>query len=115
MFDLWSKKIKIDEKSYKNILIFHIEYVMVKNLNSITINSVNPLYIVINKINDTLKKVMEKDSLKGYEELWKKIRDLIKSIINNSDNYDDKYMKIKFRWRFTSKENARTLQHGNNC
>ena len=40
---------------------------------------------------------MEKDSLKGYEELWKKIRDLIKSIINNSDNYDDKYMKIKFR------------------
>ena len=56
MFDLWSKKIKIDEKSYKNILIFHIEYVMVKNLNSITINSVNPLYIVINKINWYIEK-----------------------------------------------------------
>ena len=56
MFDLWSKKIKIDEKSYKNILIFHIEYVMVKNLNSITIDSVNPLYIVINKINWYIEK-----------------------------------------------------------
>ena len=56
MFDLWSKKIKIDEKSYKNILIFHIEYVIVKNLNSITINSVNPLYIVINKINWYIEK-----------------------------------------------------------
>ena len=56
MFDLWSKKIKIDEKSYKNILISHIEYVMIKNLNSITINSVNPLYIVINKINWYIEK-----------------------------------------------------------
>ena len=25
-----------------------------------------------------------------------KIKDLIKSITNNSDNYDEKYMKIKF-------------------
>ena len=32
------------------------------------------------------------------EELWSKIRDLISSIIstNNSDDYDQKYMKIKF-------------------
>ena len=31
-----------------------------------------------------------------YEEQWNKIRGLIKSKINNSDNYDEKYMKIKF-------------------
>ena len=28
--------------------------------------------------------------------MWSKIRDLIRSITNNSDDYDEKYMKIKF-------------------
>ena len=37
-----------------------------------------------------------KDTLKKHEELWNKIRDLIRSITNNSSNYDKKYMKIKF-------------------
>ena len=32
-----------------------------------------------------------------FEELWNKIRDLIKSIFINSDNYVEKYMKIKPR------------------
>ena len=36
-----------------------------------------------------------KDIPKKYEELWTKIRDLIRSKTNNSDNYDEKYMKIK--------------------
>ena len=31
---------------------------------------------------------------KKYEELWIKIRDLIRSITEKSDNYDEKYMKI---------------------
>ena len=31
-----------------------------------------------------------------YEELWSKIRDLIRSITKNSDDYDEKYVKIKF-------------------
>ena len=30
------------------------------------------------------------------EELWNKIREITKSITNNSDNYHEKYMKIKF-------------------
>ena len=37
-----------------------------------------------------------KEKLKRYEELWSKIRDLIRSIAKNSDDYDEKYMKIKF-------------------
>ena len=37
-----------------------------------------------------------KDTLKKYEELWNKIKDLIKSITNNSGSYDEKYMKINF-------------------
>ena len=31
-----------------------------------------------------------------YEELRIKIKDLIRSITKNSDDYDEKYMKIKF-------------------
>ena len=37
-----------------------------------------------------------KEKIKKYEELWSKIRDLIRSITKNSDDYDEKYMKIKF-------------------
>ena len=37
-----------------------------------------------------------KEIIKKYEELWSKIRDLIRSIIKISDDYDEKYMKIKF-------------------
>ena len=37
-----------------------------------------------------------KRNLKKYGELWSKIIDLIRSIIKNSDNYDKRYMKIKF-------------------
>ena len=37
-----------------------------------------------------------KEKIKNYEELWIKPRDLIRSIIKNSDDYDEKYMKIKF-------------------
>ena len=33
---------------------------------------------------------------KKYEELWSKVRDLIRSITKNLDDYDEKYMKIKF-------------------
>ena len=31
-----------------------------------------------------------------YEELWSKIRDLTRSMTKKSDDYDEKYMKIKF-------------------
>ena len=56
----------------------------------------------------TLKKAMEnkyfklvptdksKVTLKKHEELGNKIRYLIRSKTNNSDNYDEKNMRIKF-------------------
>ena len=37
-----------------------------------------------------------KEITKKYEELWSKIKDLISSITNNLDDYDEKYLKIKF-------------------
>ena len=41
--------IKTDEKSYKNILIYYIGYVIIKEY--VKINSVNPLYLMFNKMN----------------------------------------------------------------
>ena len=37
-----------------------------------------------------------KEKIKKYEELWSEIRDLIRLITKNSDDYYEKYMKIKF-------------------
>ena len=68
------------------------------------IDSVNPLYLTFNKVNGYLKEINEnkyltlvasnesKEKIKIYEELWSNIRDLIRSITRNSDDYDEKYM-----------------------
>ena len=37
-----------------------------------------------------------KEIIKEYDELWIKIRNSIRLITKNSDDYDEKYMKIKF-------------------
>ena len=34
--------------------------------------------------------------MKEYEEFWSKIGDLIRLITKSTDDYDEKYMKIKF-------------------
>ena len=75
------------------------------------INSVNPLYLIVfnNVITDgyfeeinkskylTLVPTNEtKEKIKKYEELWSKIRYLIRSRTKNSEDYDENYMKIKF-------------------
>ena len=74
-------KIKIDEKSYKNILIYYIGYATVKDLIYVKINSANPLYFVTNKVtgyfeeinkNNYLTLVLNyenKEKIKKYEEL----------------------------------------------
>ena len=37
-----------------------------------------------------------KENIKKYEKLWSKIRNLIRLMTENSDGYDENYMKIKF-------------------
>ena len=48
-FDL--NNIKIDEKSYKNILIYYIGYVTIKEYIKICGNSGNPLYLIFRYVN----------------------------------------------------------------
>ena len=102
-----SNKIKIYEKSHKNILIYYAGYLVVKSLSYIKINSVNLSYSIISKINGYIEESNEnkylilvltderKDTPNNYEKLWNKIRDFIISTTNKPENYDEKYMKIK--------------------
>ena len=46
-----SNNTEIDKKSYKNILIYYIGYVTIKDSKSIKIYSANPLYFIFNKVN----------------------------------------------------------------
>ena len=50
-------KIKIVEKSYKNILICYIGYVTIKNPKYVKINSVNPLHFTISKVNGDFEEI----------------------------------------------------------
>ena len=100
--------IKIDEKPYKIIFIYYIGYVMIEDSKYVNINSVNPSYLIFNKENDyfeeingskylTLNPTKEsKEKIKKYKELWSKIKDLIRSITKNSNDYDEKYNAINF-------------------
>ena len=49
--DFDPNNIKIDEKSYKNIPIYYTAYVTIKDSKHVKINSVNPLDLMLNKIN----------------------------------------------------------------
>ena len=41
-----SNNIKIDEKSYKNTVIYYVGYVAIKDSKYLKIYSVNPLYLI---------------------------------------------------------------------
>ena len=86
-------KIKIDENSYKNILIYYIGYGKIKNSKYVKMNG---HFEEINK-----KKYLtlvhtnkRKGITKKYEELWSKISDLIHSITKNSDDYDENPIRM---------------------
>ena len=79
-----------------------------KDLKYVKINSVNLLYLSFSKVNVYFEEINKikyltlvptnenKEKIKKYEELWIKTRDLIRPITKNSDEYDEKYMTIKF-------------------
>ena len=47
--------IKIDKKSYKNIGIYYIGCITMKDFKHVNIHSVNPLYIIINEVDGSIE------------------------------------------------------------
>ena len=72
---------------------------MIKVSKYVKINRVNLLYIIINKVNEYFEEINKskyltlvptnecKEKINKYEELRSKIRDLIRSITKDSDDY----------------------------
>ena len=102
-----ARLLKLDKKSYKDIGIYNVGYVMKKKIaDCMNINSVNPLYLDITHANGYIEeKGMDKylvfDStdenkvlLKKYNDAFNGIRDKIKD--NNECDYEKDYLKIKF-------------------
>ena len=87
----------------------------IKDSTYVKIRSVNPLHLIINKVNgfyDEIDKnsyltlvatneskeiIIIKKKKRKKENLWSKIRDLIRSITKTSDDYGEKCVKIKFK------------------
>ena len=103
----------MDEKSNKNIF-YYVRYVKIKDSKYVKIYSINPfftilfLYLIFSNVNGYfeenngikyLRLVADndiKEEIRKYKELWIEIRDLTRSVTKNSDDFDEKYMKIKF-------------------
>ena len=97
--------LKVDEKTWKDIDIYYIGYVDKKK-----VNSVNPLYFIINKVFsfvgekngvkylkiDKLKKFSDTDTLTIWNQVLAAIKYHINKIDNNNVNFDSDFDKIKF-------------------
>ena len=101
--------LKIDKKSYKNIDIYYIGYIIIKKIDDCDIiYGVNPLYLRIDHANGYIeekngKKYLffdsvdeNKELLKNYNDVWNGIRDKIKEISSGECDYEKDSMKIKF-------------------
>ena len=78
--------LKIVKKAYKNIDIFYIGYITMKDYKYVNINSVNPLYLIINEADGSIEcsngnKYLafastnkNKELLRKYTELWYEIK-----------------------------------------
>ena len=81
--------LKMDKKLYKNIDIYYIGYITMKDSEYVKINSGNPLFLIINEIDEYIKEKdgnkyltlvstdKNKEVLTKYAELWDRIKDFI--------------------------------------
>ena len=47
--------LKINKKSYKNVGVYYIGYITIKDSGYVKINSVNPLCIIINEVDGSIE------------------------------------------------------------
>ena len=106
--DFDSRLLKIDKKLYKNVVIYNIGYITIKKIDDYkNIYSLNPLYLIIDKIIGHIKKnngnkylVFDSDDknkevLKKYNEFWDGIKNETWKAWKASE-YDKDFKKIKF-------------------
>ena len=101
-----NNKLKLDKKGVLGNDVYYIGYITKKT--QWNVNSVNPLYLMINRIKDHFEKVdgdkyliinsENGDIMQKYEEIFDGIKEIIKKINDYGQpiKYDDNYMKIKF-------------------
>ena len=100
--------LKIDKRSYKSIDIYYVGYVTVKDSDYLEINSVNPLYLIINEVDGYFEEIngnkyltlvfidKNKQLLIKYIKLRDGTKNSIEKINNKSGEYGKDFMKIKF-------------------
>ena len=105
-----SNLLKIDKKHYKGINIYYIGYITIKKIDDCeNIYSVNPLYLIIGKVDGHIEEKNgskylvfdstdeNKEVLKKYTELWNGIKNEIETINGGKKSkYGEDSMKIKF-------------------
>ena len=102
--------LKTDKKHYKEINFYYIGYITIKKIDDCeNIYSVNPLYLIIGKVDGHIEEKNgskylvfdstdeNKEVLKKYTELWNGIKNEIKTINGGKKGeYGKDFMKIKF-------------------
>ena len=78
-----SNNIKTDEKSYKNILIYYIGCVAIKDSKYVKINSIHHLYLIFNKVNEYFEEINRNKYLTLVPTSEKKIKKKNKKKMKN--------------------------------
>ena len=101
-----NNKLKLDKKGVLGNDAYHVGYITKKP--QWNVNSVNPLYLMINRIKGHFEEVdgykyliissENGDIMQTYQEVFDGIKEIIKKIndYGQPKKYDDNYMKIKF-------------------
>ena len=123
--DFDSGLLKIDKKSFKNIDIYYIGNITIKKIDDCdNIHSVNPLYLIIGKVDGFIEEKngskylvfdftdKNKEVLAKYTELWDGIKNEIETINGGKGGeYGKDFMKIKFDTDYNLPLNKQLKMH----
>ena len=104
-----ARLLKLDKKTSMGLGIYYIGYVTKKP--QWNVNSINPLYLMINIIDGSIEEKngdkylniadtgRTSEVLKKYSDVWNRIKDCIEKINNNNKlgEYDRDYIKLQFK------------------
>ena len=100
-----SKNLKLDKKTYKDLDIYNIGYVIIKTIGDCyDVNSVNPLYLRIDNASGYIENEYlvfdvrdeNKELLKRYDDVFNGLIDKIRKVDDDWLEYTKDYAKIKF-------------------